>query len=530
MSTDNRNILDRIEKLLGEYLKNPLLILLIAGVVSTVIRLYYFPHNVPIILDGLSYFWYAIDMSVLGHFPAGYQFPNNGWPTFLSLFFMIFRFEDFMSYMELQRYVTIFISILTVIPVYLLSRKFFDKSYALIASIIFIFDARISENSLLGITEASFIFLGTVSLLFILSNKIKIAYLGFVVSALFALVRYEGLLLIIPLSVIFLMRFRKENQILLKYLFACGIFILILLPMTYERLENTGQDGLLSHVRAGINEHGNRAAESENVVNYYIKIFERTLSNFIKYFGWIMIPVLAFFVPIGIFLFFRNKQNVSIDKRVSLLLFLITMLIPAAYAYSRGYQEPRYLLITIPMLCIISLFTIKPLIEKFSKPNLALLVLIVSIVAASVIFTELRKDNTEHLQEAYLLTTKIKSQIGGVNDFYPESQFLRLVPLHDKPFPDLRNSFPPEPKIIIISGFDDLKQYIEYGKTQGLTHLAVDYGSNDDTKRAGFLNDIFTNENNYPYLVKVFDSSEYNTNYKLKVFEIDYNKFESIKN
>lgn len=523
MSTDNKNTLELIEKLLEKCLKNPLLVLLMVGVTSAIIRLHYFPHNVPIILDGLSYFWYAIDMSVLGHFPTGYQFPNNGWPAFLSLFFMIFRFEDFMSYMELQRYVTMLISILTVIPVYLLSRKFFDKSYALIASIIFIFDARISENSLLGITEASFIFLGTVSLLFILSNKIKIAYLGFVVSALFALVRYEGLLIIIPLSVIFLMRFRKENQIFLKYLFACGIFILILLPMTYERLENTGQDGLLSHVGAGINEHGNRAAESENVANYYIKIFEKTSSNFIKYFGWVMIPILVFFVPIGIFLFFRNKQNVSFDKRISLLLFLITMLIPAAYAYSRGYQEPRYLLITIPMLCIISLFTIKPMVEKFSRPNLALLVLIVSIVVASVVFTELRNDNTERLQEAYLLTAKIESQIGGINNFYPESEFIKLIPLHKHSFPNLKNSYPPEPKIISTTGFDNIRDYIQYGKENGLTHIAVDNIFNE-SRIPKFLNDIFVSENRYPYLIKEFDSHE--SKYHLKIFRIDFEKFE----
>jgi hypothetical protein len=41
-----------------------------------------------------------------------------------------------------------------------------------------------------------------------------------------------------------------------------------------------------------------------------------------------------------------------------------------------------------------------------------------------------------------------------------------------------------------------------------------------------FLSDLYSNEENYPYLTKVFDSDEFGfKKLKLKVFEIDYEKF-----
>ena len=41
-----------------------------------------------------------------------------------------------------------------------------------------------------------------------------------------------------------------------------------------------------------------------------------------------------------------------------------------------------------------------------------------------------------------------------------------------------------------------------------------------------FLSDLYSNEENYPYMVKIFDSNEFAyKKLKVKVFEIDYEKF-----
>ena len=44
-----------------------------------------------------------------------------------------------------------------------------------------------------------------------------------------------------------------------------------------------------------------------------------------------------------------------------------------------------------------------------------------------------------------------------------------------------------------------------------------------------FLSDLYSNEDNYPYMIKIFDSQELGyKKLKVKVFEIDYEKFSNI--
>ena len=101
--------------------RNAVICLGIIGLAGFLIRFFYFPEGIPITLDGALYFWYANDLSVGGTFPYNYEIPNNGWPTFLSIFFHSFNSENFLDYMELQRYVTILISVTTIIPIFILS-------------------------------------------------------------------------------------------------------------------------------------------------------------------------------------------------------------------------------------------------------------------------------------------------------------------------------------------------------------------------------------------------------------------------
>ena len=77
-----------IEKKLDFLTNNSIVFIAIIVFVSLFVRLYYFPYGVPIVLDGLSYFLYATDVSVSWHLPSGYTMPNNGWPVFLSFFFV----------------------------------------------------------------------------------------------------------------------------------------------------------------------------------------------------------------------------------------------------------------------------------------------------------------------------------------------------------------------------------------------------------------------------------------------------------
>jgi hypothetical protein len=73
--------------------------------------------------------------------------------------------------------------------------------------------------------------------------------------------------------------------------------------------------------------------------------------------------------------------------------------------------------------------------------------------------------------------------------------------------------------------YKSLNEFIDYGKKEGLTHLIADENEN----RLKWLKDVFYNEEKFPYLTKIYDSSEHGYDYHLKIFKIDYEKFDSGK-
>ena len=73
--------------------------------------------------------------------------------------------------------------------------------------------------------------------------------------------------------------------------------------------------------------------------------------------------------------------------------------------------------------------------------------------------------------------------------------------------------------------YNSLNEFVDYGKNEGLTHIVAD----ENEKRPQFLKDVFYNEKKFPYLIKIYDSSEQGYDYHLKIFRIDYEKFESIE-
>ena len=80
-------------------------------------------------------------------------------------------------------------------------------------------------------------------------------------------------------------------------------------------------------------------------------------------------------------------------------------------------------------------------------------------------------------------------------------------------------------KLIDTYGFYSLSEFIVYGEREGLTHIVIDENQN----RQEFLKDVFRNEEKYAYLSKIYDSSEDGYDYHLKIFRIDYEKFDSVK-
>lgn len=506
--------------------EKPIVLLPIIAAIGFIVRFAYFPFDIPITLDGSGYFWYAIDMSILGHFPENHRFPNNAWPTFLSIFFSIFHFSNFMEYMYLQRLITIVLSVLTIIPVYFLCLRFFEKKIAILCSALFVLEPKIVTNSLLGITEPLFIMLGTISLSLFFSERKGMVYTAFVVLGLYTLVRYEGLLLIIPFSIMFLVRFRWENKVVLKYLVALSLFAITILPMSYVRIETTGNDGVLSHVSAGPQYYQHVVKHSDAPPDkVIIDFFASGIKNLIMYLGWSTIPVFILFVPLGIYAVFKNRDF----KNSTTIFCLFVLLLPAFYAYSRDIQETRYLFIIYPILCIFSGHTLKVLFKKFKKEKLITVVLVGAILTSSLIFMELKKTDYQHEREAYNIAKEMVKRTKIINHSYAaeftiaETKYYRSanIAFLDK-FPVLSTTVE-NIQFVETKDHNTLEEYLEFGRKNGLEYLIID----DNSRQPDFLKDVFRNEHDYPFLNKEFDSHDHNYNYHVKIFKINYDNLKS---
>lgn len=73
--------------------------------------------------------------------------------------------------------------------------------------------------------------------------------------------------------------------------------------------------------------------------------------------------------------------------------------------------------------------------------------------------------------------------------------------------------------------YQSLKEFIENSRKNGLDHLVVD----GDPDKQNFFNDIYLNDQNYPYLKKIYDSSDFGYKYHVKIYKIDYEMFDLIK-
>ena len=525
---------------------NPIFLLAVIIILSITIRLYYFPTGIPITFDGIDYFSYAINISELGDFP-NVVMPNSGWPSFVSLFFSLYNSENFLDYMNLQRIITVIFSVMTTILVYLLCTRFFDKYYALLGSILFAFEPRLIFNSLAGLTEPVYIFTITLALFLHLSKNSKYVILSFAIIGLSTIFRYEGFLLIIPFSIIFFIRFRKESKFLLKYFVAISFFLIIILSWSYLQYEGAGTFSTLNSISNGpffishyLIQESTTGPEGLPVDPAIIELdipsfISNSIELFVRYLVTINIPYFFFFVPFGVVIVARNyflkKNNI---QRNTIILFILALIIPAVYAYGRDYQDLRYLFVLFPIFSILSIPLIIKINQKIKNKKLLYIIILACIMLSSTIFLELEKiDHEIELESFNIATYLVNYDVKGVNN-YQGNKYVKVAEIQ-KAWPDVpsfdivdtegnRGHVKIDMKKISVSNFESLTDFIKMSRNQGLSHLVI-YENNRDVK---FLNDVFSNENSYPYLIKEFDSLESNYKKRVKIFEIDYVMFDSI--
>ena len=342
---------------------NSFFLLFLIICIGITIRLIFLPYNIPITLDSFYYFTYSLAITEQGYFPEQYLNVNFGWPSFLSVFFMFVNNFNMIDTMLVQRILASIISVLTIIPVYFLLKRFFSRNISILGASIFCFEPHLIMNSVVGDTMPLFIFLVTCSIYFSLLKKTKYYAISFIFISLASFVRYEGFLLFVPLIVSIFLEKNLPSEKIKNLILSVSIGVLILIPILfvgYDSEESLCDDcmpvdlfnniPIISHIFgvtpviiANMNEGdipNNDEIDMETKIDDRWKIyFSNSIFSFSKVSIFLLLPTLIIFLIPAIF--FITKKITR--DRIILLIYGLMIILPAWYAYSRGMEDVRYL-------------------------------------------------------------------------------------------------------------------------------------------------------------------------------------------
>ena len=490
--------------------KNPVLCLVLIGIGAIIIRLIFFQNETIFNSDNLLYFQYAIDISKFGESPI--ELLNDGWSRVLAIFFRFVESNNFLVYMNLQSYLTIIFSTLTIIPLYIFARKFVNTSLAIIATIFFVFEPRIIQNSLIGITDSLFVLLIVTSLALITQKNKYLISISFISVGFAAIVRSEGLFLIPALCIMFFL----QNKISKKNIFFCMIFLfmatLILLPFSIERIENTGNDYLVGRIIISSSSFSEQTQNEPNQI--FLKIADSifVLGGFL---ARLMIPYLIIFVPIGLIIFLKKNDN----HRLLLLVPGFFLILPSLYAYTIPALDGRYLFTILPIICIIGVFSCQKYLQNPKYKKLILCIIISIIIISSMVFL-LYKNQEKDNQNEFLKLADIINKNTDIILYSktPIMSYLEPAKLMElKEFP-VSSSHYSENSILMIDNYSNINDFFTNLEKQGITHIVID----EEIDNSQIIREILENYEENNRLMKIFDSKENGFNYKIKIFEIKY--------
>ena len=531
--------------------KNIILYLVLILTLGLSLRFYYLPYDVPIATDGFYSFVYAAKTVFEGNLPIGYGTTNTGWANFLALFFSLSDTSDPFYLMQIQRSLSVILSSLTIIPAFFIFRKFVNVRWALFGCLLLIIEPRLLMSSLEGLNYQLFFLLFVLAIALFLTKTNLTLFLSFGCIACATLVRYEGLLLLIPLSTMYFLKF-KDKKSVVKFLGMIFIVIIILAPISVLRIQATenlcyetsfgvrcGSDGFthdilvgqrfLSHtLNAALGQEVSETAiyllneNNEKTDNYAVLFVNKIIVSFsalLKFIGLALIPYFAFFVLYNIILRIKNKKSIKLDWDKKMIVFTAgIMFLPALYAYMRGIEEIRYVLIIIPLVCILSISWTNSISEKISKNLGVIIILMVLVLISSIIFIEFEKRDSIHDRESFLISQKIVELTNMTNSFHQSGYVKTAVLSSSWPvLPEASQNGKPIHVFQIVStnDYDDLAEFIIDSRKYDLRYLVVD----EDNELFAALR---INPTVYPYLIKIFDSDEVGYKNHFMIYEIDY--------
>jgi len=539
--------------------KHILIYLVIISLISLGLKLYTFEPTVTPSEDTYGYVLRAI-AHTNGDF-SEHPRKTLGWSLVISPFLDLTDSDNFMDYINVARYLSIVISIISIYPMYLLGRRFFDEKFSLCAAAFFAFLPHLNYHASSGYSEPLFLLILILSTYFILKKNSRLSYLSFVSLAALWYIHWSGIIFFISLSFIFFLNNKKSKKLFFKYLLCISIFILIASPMLAHRYEQFGDPLFFSQSSAVFT--GNPAAilaDNTQNLNYSYQDYIRDngisqfiytfillgISNILGVIFQLSLPFLIVFLPFGILFSFRafdQDKNFIRSNWIMILLPIISMIY-----YFGVWPDKRLLYQIFPFLIIFSIIPLQRVIvyglSTFSfsnkQKNLFLLGVIITIILLSCTFA-LRYGQpdqvfeSEKVEFAEMLVNNFE---GKILDAGYTLEGLHYVKLSNTPevFQNItinldKNSLYGTQKLLETKIYaDDIHEFMLESEKYDVRYISVSESGIEGTNFwYPYLIDLYDNEEKYEFLSKIFDSSEEEyQKFHVKIFKIDFSKYHGI--
>ena len=428
---------------------------------------------------------------------------------------------------------------------------------------LFAFEPHLNYNSGFGLSEPLYHLVLITAFYFLINHKTKFFLPSLLLVGAAFWIRFEGIAFVIIFIIIYCITKRNSPNFLRNLTIGILLFLLIIAPMLYQRdiqFDDPFHFAYSQYVFTGSFESMISIEQKNTVTTISDYIDNNGFSSFIQTFIlngifnilstiWtISFPYLFILLPFGIMFSFRafdqNKKPVLANWLFIILslgaLILVFSLIP----------EKRHLYYIFPFLIIFCTIPIQRVTEyglstfSFSQKQKSIfLVIVVAIALVLSAWFTLRYDVSDPLleNEKYEFAEYAAQNFDGnsLREFGISLDYLNLVYVENSPesFKNCKVGFSKElcnydksngvlNRITIIG--NSVEEIITKGETYDLKYIIANKEKN---VFHGFIDDIYHHEEKYPYLKKIFDSSNQGfEKLKIKVFEIDYKKFNKLLN
>ena len=166
---------------------------------------------------------------------------------------------------------------------------------------------------------------------------------------------------------------------------------------------------------------------------------------------------------------------------------------------------------------LFSSYGINFIYEKLRVKN-KIFFLIIPIIISSGIFVAYTTDDYNYQRELSFAVDILVHEGKGIN-LFDDGRFVKSSEISKNwpQLPSLKENLKMDLNILRFStdGYNSIDEFVEKNHKNGLTHILVKEKNGDS-----LFNDLFENEENYPYLEKIFDYNDYDFKNKIFIFKI----------